>query len=53
MSLNEDCYQRLKSDQEKSLSMTNKSNDDLNRLYIIDQLLNKRINRNRTQFLIK
>ena len=33
--------------------MTNKDNDDLNRLYIIEQLLNKRINRNRTQYLIK
>ena len=33
--------------------MTDENSDDLNRSYIIEQLLNKRINRSRTQYLIK
>ena len=33
--------------------MTDEDNNDLNRLYIIEQLLNKRINKNKTQYLIK
>ena len=33
--------------------MTDENDDDLNRSYIIEQLLNKRINRNRTPYLIK
>ena len=53
VSLNENFYQRSRSDQEKSSSMTDEDSDDLNRSYIIEQLLNKRINKNRTQYLIK
>ena len=33
--------------------MTNENNDNLNRSYIIEQLLNKRISRSKTQYLIK
>ena len=33
--------------------MTNESSDDLNRSYIIEQLLNKCISKSRTQYLIK
>ena len=33
--------------------MTDENNDDLNHSYIIEQLLNKRISKSRTQYLIK
>ena len=53
MSLNENFYQRLKSNEEKSSLITDESNDDLKCSYIIEQLLNKHISKNRTQYLIK
>ena len=53
MSLSENFYQRLKSDEEESSSITDEDSDDLSRLYFIEQLLNKRISKSRTQYLIK
>ena len=48
MLLNENLYQQSKLNEEKLSLITDEDSYDLNHSYIIEELLNKRINKSRT-----